>query len=219
MVVITWKITTSIFASGKTSNYSTKIDIFREMAYKEVISFYSTVTVLLIVEERCGKNSPVISVQCKIVLDSPPRLLSKSAQQQCRWTDTIRCAAIYGWTYRSEFTGCFWFILVSYRSPTTGMPLTEKSSTPLTTTKDHVKVCLRELQTWQKYFRLDTRLIKSGTHTLNHCTNSCFYTKLLFLVSYDYVLHSTTFSRILGKLLILRLTQTKAYRKAPRPRP
>jgi len=37
--------------------------------HKKVISFCSTVTVLLIVEERCGKNSPVISVQYKIVLD------------------------------------------------------------------------------------------------------------------------------------------------------
>jgi len=32
IVDITWKTTTSIFASRKTSNYSTKIDIFREMA-------------------------------------------------------------------------------------------------------------------------------------------------------------------------------------------
>jgi hypothetical protein len=55
-VVITWKIS-SIFTSGKTSNSSTKIDIFREMAYKEVIPFCSTVTVLFTVEERCEKKT------------------------------------------------------------------------------------------------------------------------------------------------------------------
>jgi len=91
MVVITWKITTSILASGKTSNYPTKIDIFREMAYKEVISFCSTVTVLLIVEERC----------------------------HLRMYFPIGIHRI------------FWFILVSQSSSTTGMPLTEKCSTPL----------------------------------------------------------------------------------------
>jgi hypothetical protein len=58
------------------------------MTYEEVISFCSTATLLLIVEERCGKNSTVISVQCKIVLDPTDcyrRPTSSSADEQTQY--------------------------------------------------------------------------------------------------------------------------------------
>ena len=61
------------------------------MAYKEVISFCCTVTVLFIKEERCGKNSPVISVQCKIVLDPPPTVIEvRPAAVQMNKHNTLR---------------------------------------------------------------------------------------------------------------------------------
>jgi hypothetical protein len=87
------------------------------------------------------------------------------------------------------------------------MPLMEKCSTLIKNTNDNVKVFLTETHTWKKYFHLDTRLIKSGSHTLHHCTNSRIYvyTLLQLLVSYDHVLHSITFSKVLVRRSIFEV--------------
>lgn len=188
------------------------------MAYKEVFFFFSTVTVLLIVEEQCGKKSPVISVQCKIVLDPTDcyrRPSSSSADEQTQYAAQPSTDELPDRNSQDFFFILFGFLKLSYYWNATDRKVqyaTQKY-------KRQHESFLREPHTWKKYFCLDTRLIKSGSHTLKHCTNSHIYTMLLFLVSYDYVLHSTTFSKILGELLILRLTQTKAYRKVPRSRP
>jgi len=82
------------------------------MAYEEVISFCSTLTVLFIVEERYGKNSTVISVQCKIVLDPTDcyrRPTSSSADEQTQYAAQPSTDEIPDRNTQDVFDS-FWFL-------------------------------------------------------------------------------------------------------------